>query len=79
MKKVDTYINLFFNYQQIKKDFNDIYQFVDNINYFISKDFDQNILLLGEKYSTYMKVKIPNKILETNPLWIYRLEDSNII
>ena len=25
LKKVDTYINLFFNYRQIKKDFNDIY------------------------------------------------------
>ena len=66
LKKVDTYINLSFNYQQIKKDFNDIYQFVDNINYFISKDFDQNILLLGEKYSKYIKTKIPNKILQTN-------------
>ena len=73
LKKVDTYINLFFNYRQIKKDFNDINEFVDNINYFISKDFDQNILLLGEKFPKYIKTKIPNKILEIDYLIRYTL------
>ena len=33
LKKVDTYINLFFNYRQIKKDFNDINEFVLTILY----------------------------------------------